>query len=143
MSNGTPGWNGIERRQETVSKIDQFKAATGSVCALVMLAGFVVAYISVLWTGKILISEGQYGTTFGVVLAWLLKARDAEQQAKEVKETMKAAAEPAKIAVAKAEERATIAEAKAAAAPAPTVVVATPPPSTTVTVGPAPPGETP
>lgn len=82
MANGNGGEAG------RVAKLNQL---TRSLVVWTLVAAFSVGFVSVLWTGKVVVSTDAFGLVLGVALAWLFKSRDEQQKAEEMKDAVKAA----------------------------------------------------
>lgn len=104
---------------EATPKSEQLNSMTRSLVVLFLVTAFTVGFISVIWTGKVVVSTDAFSLVLGVAMTWLFASRDKQQQAEEVKDAVQTMTGSASVAVAKAEERAKVAEEKAAA-PAPT-----------------------
>ena len=89
--NGT--WNGEDRRR-TTGRNEQI-INIRSLVVLILSGGWALAFVSVLWTSKIIVDVGAFAAVLGVAMTWLFKSNDAVQQAKEVKEAVQAAKTPA------------------------------------------------
>jgi membrane associated rhomboid family serine protease len=113
-SNGKPATGATQTAPaDQVPGTEQLNQLARSFCLVSLTLAFIYGFI-----GSKVVSTESFAVIFNTVLIWWFTTANRRQQAEEVKEAVKAVAEPAAVAVKTAEERAVKAEAKAAAAPA-------------------------
>jgi hypothetical protein len=67
---------------ETNGKMELFNASIRAICVIVLLAGFVFAFVWGVFTSKLIVSSDAYIGVLTSALVWWFKSRDDQQSQK-------------------------------------------------------------